>query len=1071
MGKPPQIVVGATSDRARPVRTRAGPGLSPRVTQIRQFTLDGGRTGWHDGFAMSAPTLIGRTAEVIELESALARAADGAPQFVLLAGEAGVGKSRLVTDFLRDCRAVVPPAPVVSIVAGACVPVAGEGLPYAPIIQGLRELFRALPDAERRRLLDRWPRELVSFVPEAPGADPMPTDTSALGAAATVTAVSSALDAPSSSSGQVRLFESLLVLLGRLGRRGPVVLVAEDLHWADRSSLDLLAFLAQNLRSEPVLILLTYRDDELPRGAPLHGWLAELARLPATTRRSLQRLGRADTSRHIAALAGRQPEGDLVDAVFSRSAGNPLFTEHLLAGAADAGPGMPATLSELLGARVAGLPEATRRVLGVAAVVGRSAPLALLAAVADTSEDEVEEALRPAIERHVVEPRDDMSYGFRHPAFREVVSADLLPGARRRLHARVADALARQPAGGPVERAVTAGAIARHWRVASDRPRAYRAAVDAGLAAGGVYAFAEADEHLRWAVELAPVPSDAELAAAGLVAPDRIELLAAAAEAAHLSGDGKRAAALVEDAIGWVDEPVRQAALYERLGSFHFLAGRAPQAEDSYQQALALLPVDDPSPLRARVMAGLGMLAMAWTRLDVAHGASVAAIGIARAAGARRELGTALNALGVVTAYRGDVDAGVEHLRQALAIAHELDNADDLAAAYIHLCHVLGVAGRFDEAVAVGREGYEVMCRVGLQRQDGSFLQANAAECLIKAGRWSEAAALLDDAMSRRTQGLRAFPVLVQSARLAIGRSELELAADLLGQIRDLIEASGAPDSWRRELLEATAELALWRRDPAAAHTAALDGLVIVEQGDERRFAAPLVAMGLRALADQGEDARARQDVDGLARTVEAGQALAARAARLDPNPLDDAGGWFPESPAQAAQGRAELARLLGDPSSAMYCTAAERWTVLGRPYRAAYCRLREGEARLVERQTGGQPIAALREAHATAESLGARGLAAEAAALARWHRIDLVPPVEERAEAEPSATDQLGLTARELEVLGALAAGQTNREIAESLFISVKTASVHVSNILRKLDVPARGEAARVAHRLGILR
>lgn len=1028
--------------------------------------------------AMSAPTLVGRAVEIAELESALARAVDGAPQFLLLAGEAGVGKTRLLADFLGSHRSVAAQGPRLSVVAGACVPVAGEGMPYAPIIQGLRELFRSLPDAERRRLLDRWPRELVSFVPQpgdhqpagsSRGVETDATDALELGAAAAVTAVSSALDAPTSSSAQVRLFESLLVLLGRLGRRGPVVVVAEDLHWADRSSLDLLAFLAQNLRSEPVLVLMTYRVDELTREAPLRGWLAEMTRLPATIRLTLGRLGRSDTARQIAELAGAQPAPDLVDAVYDRSAGNPLFTEHLFAAVSDAESAMPSTLRELLGTRMSGLPQATRRVLGVVAVVGGSAPLELLAAVADATEDEVEEALTPAIERHVVEPRDDMSYAFRHPAFREVVSADLLPGARRRLHARVADALAAHPQAGPVERAVTTGAIARHRRMASDLPHAYVAAVDAGLAAREVYAFAEADEHLRWAVELMPKLTDADIEAVGLAAPDRIDLLAEAAEAAHLSGDGPRAAALVEDVIEQVDEPGRRAALYERLGSFHFLAGRATAAEEAYRRALELVPTD--GQLRARVMADLGMVAMAWTRLDDAQAASVEAIRIARSTGARRELGTALNALGVVTAYRGDVDEGVEHLRQALAIAHELNNADDLAAAYIHLGHVLGVAGRFEEAVAVELEGYDVMCRVGLQRQDGSHLQANAAECLIKSGRWTEAAALLDAAMQRRTSGLRAFPVLIQSALLAIGRHDLELATDLLDQIGVLIEASGAPDSWRRELLEATAELALWQRDPAAAHSAALEGLTLVEQGDEQRFAAPLVALGLRALADGADDARARQDAGAVTAAARSGDALVARAARMEPDPLDEDRGSFPESPALAAQARAELRRLRGEPSSEAYEAAAAHWTTLGWPYRAAYCLLREGEARLAERQTGGRPVAALRQAYAAAESMGAGGLAGEVTALARWHRIELVTAVSGEEAPQDSAADQLGLTARELEVLGELAAGKTNREIAASMFISIKTASVHVSNILRKLDVPARGDAARVAHRLGMLR
>jgi DNA-binding CsgD family transcriptional regulator/tetratricopeptide (TPR) repeat protein len=993
--------------------------------------------------------LVGRDGELTELHEALRKCADGAPRTALVTGEAGIGKTRLVEEF----RAAAPGI----VLAGGCVPVVGEALPFGPVVQALRDVVQPLDDD----VLACLPPELARLVPADPSRPPDRTG-------------SSALESPVSPSAQVRLFEAALAFLARLGRGGPVTVVIEDLHWADRSTLDLVAFLARNLRTEPVLLVLTLRSDDVGPDTPFRLWLAELERLPAVERINLTRLPPDQTTRLLTGLLGAPPTPALVDRIYQRAAGNPLFTEHLLSLADDPDGLPPPTLRGLLGVRIAVLCEPTRRALRVASVLGRVVDLDLLAAVADEPSAAVEDALREAVDRHVMEPRTSGDYGFRHPLFREVVYADLLPGERRRLHAAAAEALGRIDADASYS---VAGEIARHWQAAGDNQRAFDSAVTAGLAAEAVSAFADADEHLARAVDLVRGLPDSVFEPLSI---DRVELLASAAQAAHLAGHGDRAVAAIRAAMPLTDDPARQAQLLEREGTYRFNTGEFEAAETAYQSALDLLPTEPPTPIRARIFAGLGMLSMAATRLAAAADASRRAIEIAAPVGEVREEGRALNALGVVTAYGGDVDTGIAHLRRSLEIAADLHEPDDLGAAYIDLTHVLGLAGRFDDAVRVGREGIDDMRRVGLGRQEGSFLQANVAESLIKAGRWAEAAALLDEALASRPQGLRAHPILVQAVRLAVATGDLATAEERVEQGMALTAEVGVPDAWQRELVESAAELALWRHRPDQALDLVEEGLALVEGGDEQRFAGSLVVLGIRAAADGAADAQARRHGSAATMTVERGEEMAARGRRLHPDPLDADATWWPEGRALALTGGAELARLRGDSDPRRWTAVAEAWESIHRPFAAAYARWREADALAQVHERGNRPIAAVRLAHDLATRLGAEALAGEVTELARWYRIDLTVPVDESTDegadadgeangAPPPTIEGIGLTPRELEVLAGLAAGQTNRELADSLFISVKTASVHVSNILRKLDVSGREEAARVAYRLGL--
>lgn len=952
--------------------------------------------------------LVGREASLADLGEALERASTGVPTLVLVSGETGVGKTRLVTGFAASSQAAV--------LAGACIPVAGEPLPLAALSQALRT---GSAGGVVRQELERSP-ELARLLPGAGPDDTVP-DPSPL-----------------------RLFQAVLGLVDRMSAAGPVLLLVEDLHWADRATLDLLSFLGTNLRDERVMVLLTYREESVGAGGALTRWLAEIGRLKATRRLHLDRLDRDQTAVLVRSLTGSRPSSDRLTAVLERSAGNPLFVEQLVLAGDRPGP-LPDTLRELLRARIDALPADTRRLLRAAAVIGRVASVPLLARTLGVADWDVEEQLRPALASRVAEVRPDDSIGFHHPAFREVAYAELLPGERSRLHRAAAEALADEPD------ALVAGEVARHWHRAGDPARAFSASVAAGASYERLFAFADA--HASYALAL-------ELLDAAPEGTDRLHLLARAAETVSLAGNPAEAVRLVRLALATTDDVTQRAALLERLGSFHYLAGDGTAAETAFREALELLPEGETSLIAARVYAALGLMAAAWSRLDDAERACVEALRISRAVGARREEGRTLSAMGLVAAGRGDTTRGVMLLREALTLAREVEDAYDIGTAYVNLSHVLGIGGRLDEAFELCHEGDTVLGRFGQSRLTGTLLLCNTSDALIRAGRLEEAGELVSSALERQPQGIMAAAVLLFSARLALVRGDLDTASDHIEQARLVVESEDAPIGWLREVVETAAEVELWKERPAAALDLVTEGLRELVGTDEERLSTGLVALGLRALAD---DAAVRRDP--RSRGVRAGQ----RDELLSARSADAVAGGLPEDEPLALLCEAELARLDAHRSPDPWAACAAAWTKIGRPLPALYARWREAEARLTC-GVGAESVAVLRAAHDEAAALGAARLVQELDALARWYRVDLLPPAP--AEPDPSDDDALapyGLTVREREVLTALAAGHTNKEIADALFISIKTASVHVSNILRKLDVPGRQEAARVAHRLGV--
>jgi DNA-binding CsgD family transcriptional regulator/tetratricopeptide (TPR) repeat protein len=985
------------------------------------------------GGRVASPTLVGRVEELQVLEAARGRAVDGEPAVVLVGGEAGVGKTRLIAELISRCV-----ADRTRVLAGGCVPVGEGALPYAPVVEALRTLLADLGGSAVRELIGpSWP-ELARLLPAL--GEPDRGDLSGRAA-------------------QARLFELLLGLLGRLGAQTPVVLVVEDLHWADQSTRDLLAFLVRNLRRERLLVVVTYRTDEPGRLGP---YLAELDRGGPVRRLELPRLDQAETGAQLVGILRAAPAAELVDTVFARSEGNPYFTEELLAAVRAGSRELPATLRDLLRGRVQALPQPAQQVLGVVAVAGRQVPHRLLAAVAGLDDETLLAALREAVGSQllVTTPGED-GYDVRHALLREVINADLLPGEQAQLHAGLAQALAEQPGLADGLPAVAAE-VAAHWEAAHEPHRELPARVEAGLAAERARGFPEARHHYERALELwERVPDPGR--PAGL---DRVDLLGRAAEAAAYSGGVDRAAALLEDALNRVDsaaEPVRAAMLLAALGGHRRTAGNEPGALAAHQRAEQLLAGAPPSAERAHVLASHALtLNLTWqTREAIRY--CEEAIAVARQVGARAEEARALDLLGACLDH-DDPDRAITLHRQARRIAEEVGDAETVVATYMNLSHVLGAVGRDREALQDAQEGYQRARQLGLERAIGSYVAANLANGLLEAGRWEECERLTGELVTG--DSWCASELLAYRGQLLTRRGNFAAAREQLDRSLQLSAPSERGEPWL-----GLAELALWegRHDDAA--TAIDEGLRWYAEVDPGG-AIPLVLIPsytllLRLEADRAEQAAARRAPEEVAEARRRAAAAVAELHRLalDPNAT------YPNVAGRLLLAQAELSRLEGNSNPERWQAATAAWNRLERPFDEAYAGYRHTEALLAGGGSRTQAEAALRAAHQTAVTLGAGPLRREIELLAQRGRLHLEEQAARTAapEAPPSPAASLGLTRREIEVLALVAEGRTNRQIGQELFITPKTAGVHVSRILAKLGVAGRGEAAAVAHRLGL--
>ncbi len=531
---------------------------SHRVVSAEGAGFVGG--GWHDELVHLPPsssTLIGRAPDLRELDALYAQVVAGEPRAVVIAGEAGIGKSRLLAEFIERS------ADSARVLRGQCVDLGDVAPPYAPITAVLREL---VAQVGTDRVLEA----------AGPGWDTIGVLLPELG------------DHAAGRASENRLHESVALLLEHFAHERPVVLVIEDLHWADDATLTVLRFLLRAVASGPIMIVLTYRSDDVHRGHPLRVFLTEVERGRRAKRLELRRLTRAQVRKQAQSILGRTPDFDLVESVFERSEGVPFFVEELV-GCEDSV--LPETLRDVLLARYERLDDATQYFLRVVSAGGQRVEHALVEEVFDRDADQLDAAARAAVVANVLVV-DDSAYTFRHALVREAVHGDLLPGERTRFHARYAEALAGREKPGDITE------IAYHWHAASNHAKAFPAKIAAMRSASQAYAYATAAQMGESALEIWDAIDDAE-AVAGM---PRSRLMGKVAAYLHTAGEPERALATITLAIsiGDVQGPDLARHLMLKAQCLHNIAklGAIPLLKE----ALELVPPGADELLRATIL-------------------------------------------------------------------------------------------------------------------------------------------------------------------------------------------------------------------------------------------------------------------------------------------------------------------------------------------------------------------------------------------------------------------------------------------------------------------------------------
>jgi len=931
--------------------------------------------------------IVCRAAELRITAAALARAMAGQPQVMLITGGAGIGKTRLVEELIGQVRSAAGGA---RVRVGESAPMAGAALAYGPFVA-------ALGDEAGWLLADNGAGDMLAA--------------------------------------RHGLFVRVFELLASLAARSPLVLVLEDLHWADESSRELLAFLAVRLREQPVLIVGTLREEDLPDA--VRRWLTELEHRPRVIR---LRLGRMTDTEIAGVVAEAMPAGaraDHVATVVAAADGNPLYAREL----ANADPnGSPASITDAVLAKACALTAAARAVVDQVSVADGGMSHGLLAETVKLPEADLLAATRAAVESGLLASAGD-GYSFRHALIRQVIYAQTLPGERRLLHRRLAEALADRTGSDP-------GLLARHWHRAGCPDRAAAAAVLAARHAVSVRAYPEAAKNYGLAIELMNWLPEA--------GPD---LLEEAARSASWAGDPTQAATWTADALAraGTSAPMDRARRLERLGRYRWETGEPKAAVDAAEQAVVILEGEPPSQLQARVLAALATWRVLLGETDAALPLVTKAMEVAQQIGAEAVYAHGLATLGIIEAQYGDLEGGLADLQAAFTLACRVGSIEDAIRAAANRVHLLYCASRFAEAVEAGRAGRSAVAAMGAPPAITTGIGNNAAAALLASGRWAEADQLLAELVAESTTNFTRYLQLLQ-LELAVGRGEAERAADLAATLRK------SPDDPRLvgSLHACLAEQALNADDLAAAAVEVVDGLAALSGADLAEEELRLLAVGSRLAADLAllpSSARPREIADGW-------EELAATFAEKARVIVAEQAEGQPDLAAFGVMAAAEETRRLGRDTSATWQAVAEAWRAAGWPYREAYARLREAAAALKSGQRQ-EATRALTSCQGRARELQATPLIALADDLARRARLAPVAPKPARS-AEPGTS--FDLTDREMEILGCLVNGDSNRQIARALYISDRTVAVHVSRILDKLGVRNRTEAATMGARLGLV-
>jgi DNA-binding CsgD family transcriptional regulator len=943
----------------------------------------------------------------------------GQPAVLLVSGDAGVGKTRLLTEL-----AVEATRRGFTILAGRCAELA-ETVPYLPLADALRSaaggrladalatrpvLTRLLPDRE----ITRQPGDLPGLA-------------------------------------QQQLFGAVVGMLTELAEAQPVLLVLEDLHWADRSTRDLVTFLSRVLRQERIALALSYRTDDMHRSHPLRPVVGELLRLPSVTAIDVGPLDPAAMSVHLTRLAGGLQDAAAIDRVIERAEGNAYFAEELLA-TSSAGSELPTGLADLLVARTVNLSAAAQQVLRAAAVTGRRIDDDLVMQAAGLPTADYEAAVRESVAHQLLVADGATGLAFRHALLREAIYNDLLPGERTRLHARLAELLSERLAEG------SAAELAVHYLASHDIPGAFAASVQAGQDAWRLAAPAEAHRHFDQALSLWDrVPEPEKLSGMS-----RGKLAFKSALSAADSGQVPLAVKQLRRLVGFLsDQPDQDLPLLcrvlERLAYFLLDIDEDAEAIANASAAVDVLSAEPPTWERAQALATHAKTLLSFTDTGPARARAIEAEAAAQAAGAPWLEADALATLSSLSERAGLIADAKATGARALVLASSSDMAGVELRVRTLLAQIELESGDLAAAGQTAHVGVERAVQTGLSMAPyGTDLQYLHYLAHYNDGNWDHAQEIADGFPVRATT--------ISEARLSAMALFIDVArgSARVAERRAWLEPYMATDSLAEYIAEGLfAEDAYWAGDLTGALTAvkATIGAATAWGGEEvgAQVFRP-AAVGIAALADQARLVRAAgQSADALV-------AEAVGLAEIARQGLDSK---RRAAAAIGVDGRGWLARVEAELRRAADDNAPDNWRTVvdtfgpGFVYEAARSRWRLAEA-LAEAGDRDDAQHEWQLATAAADRLGATRLRAALADLGRRARLG---PSSRAVPGSPLSI----LTSRELEVLQALTGGRSNKEIGVELFISDKTVSVHVSNILAKLGAASRTEAAAIAHDNGI--
>ncbi|MFG1626763.1 AAA family ATPase [Kribbella sp. NPDC049227] len=957
----------------------------------------------------------GRDAERQLLGDAVRAAVGGVPRAVVIHGEAGIGKTRLAREVCRD--------PELKVLWGSCVHFGAASVPFAPIGGVLQNWFAGASAEESAEVLD--------------GVDALAALLPALGGGGSVDTT--------------RLPVLVDLVLNRIATHRPTVVVVDDLQWADVASLDVLSYLIAGFRDQRLLLLATCRTEERPEGHPLHGWLADMRRMPLFSEITLDSLDLDAAAGQIEGLLGRAPDIELVSEALTRSDGNPYLIELMVRGLSGLEHALPTTvptaLREALLAAWHSLSDQARLVTRILAVGGRPTSSAVLTDVASMIGLEaslISPCLLEAQDRGVVHTAGGGIWWFRHPLLAEVLYDCLSPDQAAELHADYIRVLE------PEAAEVTAADLAVHHERAGHVDETFRWSLVAADQAARLQAPAEEAIQLRRACALWETVSPSIRGGRD----DRISLLRRTSTTCLRAALPDMAVALLTEALSLVDkqqDPLLACDLLVSRADARWQSTSPGQADlEGLGEAIALTTGSPESAERAIAFAHLAELEAMYGMPDGAVHATEA-VRIGHRSGSTQTYARALSARAAVSGYRAPL-ASLADAELSVKLARSCGDTDTAIDAALWRERALHALGRRADLAEVTRVDYYDAVAAGV----GSwayFFAYQAANALIDLGRWQECRTLLRSALGARCTGIPGAGLRLAASLLAVrsGRTEearqhfdraLELVSEDFRRLRPSVTVTGI-------------ELMIAEGRAADAVTWARPRLSVPDYpGPDDDDALPAFA---RAVAEAtldggGHGFAASEPIDSILRD-------------WPREPFAEALNGVDVQAMQRALLAAELARCRNASDQ------PERWRegvetsgAAGSRWHHAMAQWRCAEAGLSSGWTRPKASDLVRQAHRCAVELGARPLQTEVESLARRSKIDLTAPIP----VVPTVKDPrlAALTDREREVLAFLVVGRSNGEIAKELFISDKTVSVHVSNILRKTGTASRVAAAALVER-----